>query len=243
MMVNGPWRLLASPTAVNSEVTPTPNPGRATAPLRNAQHVIRFGEEISGVGTKRNGALGSPNAVTAMLGAASMASGVEAVAVGRDLSEFYSAEYPRLVGVLTLYCGDGELANDLAQEAMARACRDWSKVSGLDSPQAWVYRVGMNLAHSWFRRSFTGRRAMASAQGEPTAGDDDVTTRLAVRAEIVRLPRRQRAALVLRYFVDLPVAEVAVLMRCSEGTVRALTSQALSGLRTAFPNLFAEVPR
>ena len=126
---------------------------------------------------------------------------------------------------------------------MARACRDWSKVRSLDSPQAWVYRVGMNLAHSWLRRSVTGRRAMASAQAQPTAGDDDVTTRLAVRAAIVRLPRRQRAALVLRYFVDLPVADVAVLMRCSEGTVRALTSQALTGLRTAFPDLFAEVPR
>src|SRR5436190_23090799 len=102
-----------------------------------------------------------------MLGVASVASGVEAVAVGRDLSEFYSAEYPRLVGVLTLYCGDGELANDLAQETMARACRDWSKVSVLDSPEGWVYRVGMNLAHSWLRRSFTGRRAMASAQVQP----------------------------------------------------------------------------
>jgi len=179
--------------------------------------------------------------VTATLGAESVTLGVGGVAVARDLSGFYLAEFPRLAGVLTLYCGDPDLAHDLAQEAMARACRDWSKVSRLDSPQAWVYRVGMNLANSWHRRSVRGRRVMASAANQPPVGSDDPTTRLAVRAEIVRLPPRQRAALVLRYFVDLPVAEVAVLMRCSEGTVRALTSQAIDRLRTVIPNLLQEV--
>ena len=73
-----------------------------------------------------------------MLGVASVASGVEAVAVGWNLSEFYSTEYPRLVGVLTLYCGDSELANDLAQEAMARACRDSSYHSRRSDHTPWL---------------------------------------------------------------------------------------------------------
>jgi RNA polymerase sigma factor (sigma-70 family) len=100
------------------------------------------------------------------------------------------------------------------------------------APEAWVHRVAQNLATSWVRRRMAERRAThrlqaqrVEAQIEPT---DDV---VALRSEIKRLPARQRTALVLRYFADLPAAQVGVVMGCSEGTVRALSHQAVTSLR------------
>jgi RNA polymerase sigma factor (sigma-70 family) len=144
-----------------------------------------------------------------------------------DLAAFYESEFPRLSGALTLYCGDRELAAELAQEAMARLCRHWDRVQHLDSPAGWVHRVGMNLANSAFRRA---RRRPPTTSPEAAAGPDAASA-FAVRAAVAELPRRQRTAVILRYFVDLPVAEVARLMRCSPGTVKALTSQAIANLR------------
>jgi RNA polymerase sigma factor (sigma-70 family) len=152
--------------------------------------------------------------------------------VGREgvsLEAFYEAELPRLVGTLTLYCGDRELAIELAQEAMARAWRDWNRVQHFDSPAGWVHRVGINLANSMWRRA---RLLGRVPRPRERVVEEDTGTALAVRAAVARLPRRQRTALVLRYFADLPSPEVAELMRCSPDTVRALTRQALHNLRT-----------
>jgi RNA polymerase sigma factor (sigma-70 family) len=153
---------------------------------------------------------------------------------GEALSAFYRAEYPRLVGSLTLYCGDRELATELAQEAMARAWRLWSRVGALESPAGWVHRVGINLANSAYQRARVRRRFHAAEQTrrhDHVAAPADVGTALALRAAVASLPPRQRSALVLRYFVDLPVDEVARYMRCKPGTVRALTAQAINSLR------------
>lgn len=144
-----------------------------------------------------------------------------------DLAAFYAAEFPRLAGALSLYCGDRDLAAELAQEAMAQACRHWHRVRHFESPAAWVHRVGMNLVNSAHRRRVLQRRFTSAS---PSAGADPGTA-LAVRAAVARLPERQRAAVVLRYFVDLPVEEVAGLMGCSPGTVKALTSQGIANLR------------
>jgi DNA-directed RNA polymerase specialized sigma24 family protein len=69
-----------------------------------------------------------------------------------DLTEFCEAEWPRLVGSLSLYTGDADLAEELAQEAVARVCRHWRRVRTMDAPAAWLHRVARNLAHSHFRR-------------------------------------------------------------------------------------------
>lgn len=137
------------------------------------------------------------------------------------------------MGALTLYCADRHLAEELAQEALARACRSWSRVSVMSAPGAWVHRVAINLANRHFRR----RRLVLGAARRRNAGmpeahdDDDVATAVAVRAAVAALPVRQRTALVLRYYSDLPVAEVAVVMGCAEGTVRAWTFKAIRALR------------
>ncbi|HEX2039952.1 MAG TPA: sigma-70 family RNA polymerase sigma factor [Acidimicrobiales bacterium] len=146
-------------------------------------------------------------------------------------SAFYRAEYPRLVAALTLYCGDQELAAELAQEAMARAWRLWGRVGSYESPAAWVHRVGINLANSALRRAALRARLTQAERPEEAAAPADIGAALALRQAVASLPRRQRTALVLRYFVDLPYEEVAELMRCRAGTVRALTAQAIENLR------------
>jgi len=145
--------------------------------------------------------------------------------------EFCEREYRRLVGGLALYTGDADVAQDLAHEALARACRHWRRVSDMDQPGAWLWRVAINLAN----RSFATRRARRSVEEAISIAPDDqaadVTEALVVRAAVAALPRRQRAAVVLRFYLDLPVGEVASLMSCRPGTVKALTHQGVQGLR------------
>ena len=75
-----------------------------------------------------------------------------------DLESFCHAEHPRLVRLLSLHTGDVETARDLAQETLVKVCVHWRKVRSLDTPQAWVTRVALNLATSHHRRSAVRRR-------------------------------------------------------------------------------------
>lgn len=142
---------------------------------------------------------------------------------------------PRLVGTLSLLCGDGDAAEELAQETLARVWLHWSRVHELGEPlaTAWTYRVAINLTNSWFRRRVAERRARARFAAQATGAhlDPDAADAVAIRRAVAALPRRQRTALVLRYYADLPVAEVAALMGCAPGTAKSLTSKALTALR------------
>ena len=146
-----------------------------------------------------------------------------------DLVQFCLVQHRRLVGLLSLYLGDRSTAEDLAQDTLVRVCRDWKKVRTMEAPEAWTRKVALNLANSWLRRlRLRGRHTSMTDRGS-TPDPADV---IAVRRAVASLPRRQRSAVVLRYFEDLPVPEVAVAMKCAEGTVRALTSQGLTSLRS-----------
>jgi len=151
-----------------------------------------------------------------------------------EFAAFCVEEHPRLVGALSLYCGDRLLAEELAQDALSRACRDWRKVRRLSAPGAWTHRVAMNLANSYFRRAAAGARAkrrLQNEQGPSREPDFDRAAALDIRSAVASLPRRQRTALVLRYYLDLPVRDVAAVMECPEGTVKTLTSKAIESLR------------
>jgi RNA polymerase sigma-70 factor, ECF subfamily len=147
--------------------------------------------------------------------------------------EFCAAEYPRLVGAITLYTGNRDLAIEIAQEALTRAVAHWPQVERMAVPGAWAYRVAINLANSTYRR----RRLEALAHQRIAASPDrrdsalDASDTFAVRDAVASLPQRQRAAIVLRYYADLPVREVASLLRVKEGTVKALTHQGIQNLR------------
>src|SRR4051812_3813807 len=152
--------------------------------------------------------------------------GVEASAFCREL-------HPRLVGALALHCGDRDVAEELAQETLARVWERWSTVRAMDSPDAWAFRVGFNLATSRFRRAAAERRARARV-GPVDDHQPDTASALAIRAAVAALPPRQRAAVVLRYFADLSVERTAEVLGCAPGTVKSLTSQAIASLRAGF---------
>jgi RNA polymerase sigma factor (sigma-70 family) len=148
-----------------------------------------------------------------------------------ELASFCRREWPRLVGAMSLYTGSRDLAEDLAQETLARVCRDWNKVQRTDQPSAWAHRVAINLARSHWRRTATARRAHRRL--DPASDDQpDAVNAIAVRDAVASLPPRQRAALVLRYFADFSVRDTATALRCPEGTVKTLTYEAIQTLRT-----------
>lgn len=151
-----------------------------------------------------------------------------------EFSAFCGDEHPRLVGALSLYCGKRDIAEELAQEALFVACRDWRKVRETQAPGAWVHRVAMNLANSYFRRRAAETRAkrrLSSQSQGATLVQEDHPEVMAIRLAVASLPRRQRTALILRYYIDLSVRDVAILMDCPEGTVKSLTSKAVDSLR------------
>ncbi|MDQ3106334.1 MAG: sigma-70 family RNA polymerase sigma factor [Actinomycetota bacterium] len=137
--------------------------------------------------------------------------------------------------MLGLYCGDGDLADELAQEALVRLCRHWDQLPSEADAARWVNRVAFNLAKSTFRTRAV-RKRVTERYGPtlaPSEGTHDRDTSLAVRTAVARLPERQRRVIILRYFCDLPVRDVADRMGCPEGTVKSLTSQAIVALRAS----------
>ena len=153
-------------------------------------------------------------------------------AKAREAGEFCVRVRPQLVGTLSLYCGDADVAEELTQDTLARVWDRWAQVREMPSPHAWAYRVGVNLANSHYRRRAAERRA--TSRRERLAGERgaaDLADAIVVRQAVAALPRRQKTALVLRYYADLPIDEVASLMSCAPGTVKALTHQAIARLR------------
>jgi RNA polymerase sigma factor (sigma-70 family) len=159
----------------------------------------------------------------------------ESTVVDAELTDFCRTEYPRLVGALSLYCADRYVAEELAQEAIVRVISDWPKVCRLHAPGAWAHRVAINLANSHLRRRLAERRARQRlmARSPRVHHDPDTPSALAVRKAVAGLPKRQRAVVVLRFFADLSVRDVADLLDCPEGTVKSLTAKALASLRSA----------
>jgi RNA polymerase sigma-70 factor (ECF subfamily) len=139
----------------------------------------------------------------------------------------------RLVGSLTVYCGEWGVAEELAQDALVRAWERWDKVSAMAAPEAWTYRTAFNLASSWGRRRAAERRAHDRAADERPVDQPDTATNHAVRDAVAELAPRQRAVIACRYFLGLTVAETAEVLGMAAGTVKATTHQALGVLRTS----------
>lgn len=154
-----------------------------------------------------------------------------------DAADFIDRLRVRLVGSLTLYCGDRAVAEEIAQDALARTWERWSTVGKMASPEAWTYRTALNLANSRFRRQAAERRAnrryAAGRVADRPIDPSDAAASLAVRAAVAELPPRQRAAIVARYFLGLDVAATAEALGCAEGTVKAATHSAIANLRAA----------
>jgi RNA polymerase sigma-70 factor (ECF subfamily) len=139
----------------------------------------------------------------------------------QGFDDLYAAAYPRLVAELTLITGSAPEAEDVVQEAFARALGRWRAVRDLDEPSAWVRRVALRLAVSRWRRhqvAAAGLRRLRAAPALPKEPDLEDVYLLALMASV---PLQQRAALVLHYLLDLPLAEIAEILGVPIGTVKS----------------------
>ena len=145
--------------------------------------------------------------------------------------DFYRAELAHLVTLARSLCPSA-VAEDVAQEAMLVAYRKWRTVSQLDRPDLWVRRVCVNLAVSSFRRKVVELRAITRLAGrrelEPLSDETEE-----LWAACRSLPRRQAQAAALRFVYDLPIADIASVLGCSEGTVKQHLSRARAALRVS----------
>jgi RNA polymerase sigma-70 factor, ECF subfamily len=151
------------------------------------------------------------------------------VDASEDFDGFYAAVFARLVGQLALVTGDPHEAEDVVQEAMARAASRWPRLRAYHAPEAWVRRVAFNLAVSGHRR--TRRRLAALLRLGPPAPVPPVSLdALALAAALQELTLAHRQVIVLYYLADLPVEQVAHELGVPVGTVKARLARARGAL-------------
>jgi RNA polymerase sigma-70 factor (sigma-E family) len=147
-----------------------------------------------------------------------------------DFDEFVAARSSRLLRTAYLLTHDHALAEDLLQTALAKAWFSWSRIER--DPEPYVRRILVNTFSSWWRRKWNGEQAYADPpEPEPAASGHGADDRHDLWAAMGRLPRRQRAVVVLRFVEDLSEAETARVLGISTGTVKSQTSKALAKLR------------
>lgn len=156
------------------------------------------------------------------------------VSVTRSRETAFAAFYQKNIGMLSrtlaASLGDAELAQDAAQEAMARACERWEKIESYDNPMGWCYRVAMNWATSRWRKRrrevITDRMPVPAGVNAP---DFEAHDRL---MEALRsLSIDHRSVIVLRLVEDWSISETAEALGIAPGTVQSRYARALTRLR------------
>ena len=142
---------------------------------------------------------------------------------------FYAAAYRRVVGQVFALLGDLQEAEDVTQDAFAKASLHWKRIAAYDQPEAWVRRVAFNEAHNRARRA--RRWLVALARHGPPAHVPAVSAdRLDLHRALGRLGQGHREVLVLHYVAELSVEEVARQLRLPAGPVKSRLSRARRAL-------------
>ncbi|MFF5260802.1 SigE family RNA polymerase sigma factor [Actinomadura viridis] len=156
--------------------------------------------------------------------------------------EFVQARSDGLLRTAHMLTRDWALAEDLLQEAMAKAWFAWRRLDG--HPEPYVRKIIVTTFISWRRRRWRGEVPTGElpdhARGGDAMGASD--ERDVLWRALGRLPPRQRAVIVLRFYEDLTEAETAAALGCSAGTVKSQTSKALAKLRADDALLANAVP-
>lgn len=127
------------------------------------------------------------------------------------------------------------VAEELAQDALVRVCRDWERISTMAAPGAYAHRAAMNLANSWFRRRRARQRAI-ERYGDPNDGvhrEACTAEAVAVRAAVATLSPKRRTAVVLCFFLGYSTKEAAEAMDVKPATVRSFIHRAKHDLKEA----------
>ncbi len=160
---------------------------------------------------------------------------------GRDSAEpqvhdLFLAHYARLAGWARRLVDDDELAHDLVTEAFTRLLSHWSSV---EDPLPWLHATIANLVRDHWRQRGRERAALARLDAQPVhAREPDLDSRNVVRTLVQGLPERLRVPVLLHYYADLPVVQIAQVTGKAEGTVK----RALFDARARMAAALEEVP-
>lgn len=147
-----------------------------------------------------------------------------------EFTEFVAARTPALLRTAYLLTGDWAAGEDLLQTTLEQCWRRWGRLG--EHPEPYVRQAMLRTFLSWRRRRWTGE---TPTEELPEVAVDDATSAYDEREQLwralQRLPRRQRAVIVLRYFDDLSEQETAAALGVAVGTVKSQASKALAALR------------
>lgn len=144
-----------------------------------------------------------------------------------EFTDWAAQHSPALLRRARMLCGDRQLAEDLVQETLVKMFVHWRRIDHDDNPVGYAYTTLFRLFCSSRRRRSSTELPSEVLQDRPARAEPDPGLRLDLVAALQMLPPRQRCVVVARYLDDRPVAEVATLMRRTEGWVRVTAHRAL----------------
>jgi RNA polymerase sigma-70 factor (sigma-E family) len=153
------------------------------------------------------------------------------VTAAEEFTEFAAGAAPRLRRTAFLLCGNWHTAEDLAQTTLAKMFVSWRRISRQDAVYAYASRTLVNT-YLADRRRHRARELLAGWLPETAAAPPAPEMRMVVLDALATLPPRARVVVVLRYWADISVEQVADLLGCSQGNVKSQSSRALAKLRT-----------
>jgi len=172
-------------------------------------------------------------------GSAAFGGALGHVTAEEEFVEFAGAVAPRLQGMAFLLCGDWHTAEDLVQATLVKVFVSWRRIRRQEAAHAYATRALVNtyLAHKRLRRSAEiPTSELPERAAEPPAPE----TRMVVLAALATLPPKGRAVVVLRYWADLSVDQVAAVLGCSPGAVKSQNARALDKLRSVLGDTTTE---
>lgn len=159
-----------------------------------------------------------------------------------EFSRYFAARVHMLRNTAHLLCGDWHRAEDITQLAMLRLYVAWPRLARRDALDAYARRVVVRAFLAENRRGWRRRERLTDTPPDTAAAPTtDSAERLLLTRALAAVPPRQRSVLVLRYWNDLSVDEVAAVLRCSAGTVKSQAARGLATLRQRLGPHFAEL--
>lgn len=161
-----------------------------------------------------------------------------------DFDELFVSRFAAVVRALVVLGADRSTAEDLSQEAFLVALCDWEKVGRLDKPEAWVAKTAIykwrQLRRTMVRRWELSRRVVPSPSASARQPAEEVDRRSDVMNGLLGLTERQREVLVLHYFLDQTVGEVAQMLGIAPGTVKSTLHDARGALSKSLEASYAD---
>jgi RNA polymerase sigma-70 factor (sigma-E family) len=146
-------------------------------------------------------------------------------------AEYFAARSGAMRGTAYLLCGDWHRAEDLVQTAFTKLYTHWNRVARHESLDPYVRKVLIRTFIDDGRRGWWRRERPQEIPVEHEAAQAPADDRLMLLQALAKVPTRQRAVLVLRYWEDMSVEETAAALGCSTGTVKSQASRGLGTLR------------